>query len=335
MFSIGIAPPRIKRKKIPQLRYSVSPVIKFVGRPTSWLILPQTNLNFFQKQFDLCSNDSFDQAYNYVKYFSLRYPPNSLGYVMGVSAFKAAEQSYEQLSQSIEALYDKNMKIRWAMKRLLNIWKNRSVRVINDTDVATQEVPKRPVISIDWRTKTAYQFEASTILQDSINRLLNNDHLFLKALPPRNPFTNSALTYGQLLSIHNQLRKNGKTNWIWESFAASNFNLLKFETTYEVPLKLRCLDILLADYKSIITVDFILDFIIGEYGYHVLYRTPNESTLMRVIVTKWENPKIQEWVRLCREYWKNNIRSRHDHNMRIHIQSEILIRSIKSWFNLV
>jgi hypothetical protein len=254
---------------------------------------------------------------------------------MGVSAFKAPEQSYEHLSQSIEALYDKNMKIRWAMKRLLNIWKNRSIRVINDTDVATQEVPKRPVISIDWRTKTAYQFEASTILQDSINRLLNNDHLFLKPLPPRNPFTNSALTYGQLLSIHNQLRKNGKTNWIWESFAASNFNLLKFETTYEVPVKLRCLDILLADYKSIITVDFILDFIMGEYGYHVLYRRPNESTLMRVIVTKWENPKIQEWVRLCREYWKNNIRSRHDQNMRIHIQSEILIRSIKSWFNLV
>ena len=96
------------------------------------------------------------------------------------------------------------MKIRWAMKKLMNLWRLKHIRVMNEEDIATQETPKKRVVFIDWKTRTSYQFEAITILRDTINRLLNHDQLFLEPLPPRNPYTNSPLSYGGLISLHDQ-----------------------------------------------------------------------------------------------------------------------------------
>jgi hypothetical protein len=331
MFAVGLPPPQQKKRNRVELTLPHTTNMRFLGRPSSWLIVPRTNLNFFHKQFDLCSTDSFVQPYNYGKYFTLKYPADSIGYAMGRAAFSSITQTYDELADSVEALYTKNMKLRWTMKSLLNLWRSRQVRIINETDLATQEIPRKPIIFTRWSTKTAYQFEAMTILHDSLSRLLNHDQLFLNPLPPRNPFTNILLTYGELVSMHNQLRKVGKTHWLWEAFVTSNFNVRTLEKAYEVPMKLRCLDLMMSDTQSLATLDFILDFIIGEYTHHIMYKPPGENTAFRVLTTRWDTPKVQEWIELCVAFWKNHIRGRDEDNAHVHHRSEVLIQSIKSW----
>ena len=169
------------------------------------------------------------------------------------------------------------------MKRLVNAWKRRHMIIINVVDLVTQEMPKKPVYLLDWATKTTYQFEASTILRDSINRLMNHDVMILEPLMPRNPFTNSDLTYGACLSLHKQLRSAGVTHWIWEAYASSNFNLLKLLRNFEIPMKYYCLDLVLKDPTDFNTLEFIMDFMLGEYTHHSIENPPRDIIIFSMI----------------------------------------------------
>ena len=336
MFAIGRPPfvptPRRQKRTLTPPSKDIF-TVKFTGRPTSWLLLPNSDLSFFQRQFHIDAVDSFRAAYYTSCDFSIRFPPNSAAYGMATTLYPIS-LSYDEICESMVTTYTQNMKIRWAMKKLMNKWRMKHVKIMNEEDVATQEAPKKRIVFVDWKTRTAHQFEAMTILRDSINRLFNHDQLFLHALPPRNPFTNTPLIYGALVSLHEQLHKVGVTHWIWEAYAASNFDIETLERSHEVPMKLHCLDALMADKTNYNTIDFVLDFIIGEYTHHIKYPPPNESTVLRVLVTKWGVPKVQEWIALCTTYWKNEIRGRCDDNFIIHIKSESLIRRMKSWYAL-
>lgn len=336
MFAIGINPevyrgPHQKRKVGTSRIKSFN--VKFTGRPTSWLIIPLAPLSFFQRLLYDHSTNSFTGPYFTSVSFVTKFPPNSYEYSMAKAAFPTPIE-YDKIPISIEEVYLKNMRVRWAMKKLMNAWKRRHFKFMNEEDIATQEVPKNPVVLVNWATKTVHKFEAITILRDSINRLLHHDELFLIPLDPRNPYTNMPLSYGTLVSIRNQLRRAGISHWLWEAFVSSNFNLTLLENNYEVPMKLRCLDLLMKNKTNYITIDFIMDFIIGEYTHHNTTFPPNERTVMSMLITKWDTPKVQEWIKLCLLYWTNEIRGRSENNTLIHTKSEILIKSMKSWYVL-
>ena len=337
MFAIGRppyqpTPRRQKRILVPPNSEPVKAV--FTGRPNSWLLLPKTNLSFFERQFDTVPVDSFKEPYLASISFPLTFPQDSVAYGMSL-ALHPTPLSYNEICYSIVSIYKENIKIRWAMKKLLNRWRIKHVRLMNEEDIATQETPKKVVRFIDWKTRTSYQFEAITILRDTVNRLLNHDQLFLQALPPRNPFTNSHFTHGGLISLHDQLRRVGVTHWLWEAFAASNFDIQTLEEAYEVPMKLRCLETLMADKTNYNTIDFVMDFVIGEYTHHVIYTPPSETLVLRALATQWNEPKIQEWVKLCKDFWVNEIRSRCDDNLLVHIKTKTLIRSMRGWYNIM
>ena len=335
MFAIGIQPPVAPRREKRNITTSSNePVFpKFTGRPTSWLLLPRSNLSFFERQFDTAPVDSFKDPYLASISFYVAFPEGSVTYGMSMALYPCS-LSYNEICESVISTYKKNMKIRWAMKKLMNMWRMKHIRVMNEEDVATQEIPKKRIVFVDWKTRTSHQFEAMTILRDSITRLLHHDQLFLQALPPRNPFTNTPLSYGALVSLHYQLRSVGVTHWLWEAFAASNFDIETLEKSYEVPMKLRCLESMMADKTNVNTLDFIMDFIIGEYSHHIIYGPPNERMVLRILITKWDEPKIQEWIKLCNSYWVNEIRGRCEDNIFIHMKSKSLIRTMKSWYDV-
>ena len=97
-------------------------------------------------------------------------------------------------------------------------------------------------------------------------------------------------------------------------------------------MKLRCLENLIADKTNYDTIDFVMDFIIGEYTHHAHYGPPSESLVLRILVKKWDNPVVQEWIALCKTYWTNEICGRCDDNVIVRIRSERLIRTMKSWY---
>lgn len=301
----------------------------FTMKPTEWLLLPKSNLHYFERDlYNTESTATFTDMYTQSISFTQVYPEDSIGYRFAKGAFPTT-LSYNSLEENIRRLFIKNNQLRICMKRLVNAWKRRHMKIINDIDLVTQEIPKKPVYLLDWPTKTTYQFEASTILRDSINRLMNHDMMILEPLKPRNPFTNSDLTYGACLSLHKQLRNTGVTHWIWEAYASSNFSIVKLLKNFEVPMKHNCLDIVLKDPTDPNTLEFALDFILGEYTHHSIENPPSEWLILNVLATQWHTSGIKGWVDLCRIFWRAQIKNIDEEEIYVHIKSRELIRKFK------
>lgn len=344
MFQIGRAPKVSKYARRPPKKKaknkkngSTSSVVDeneyydvlFTLKPKQWLILPETSLSFFERSIlRLDETDTFISPYLQSLSFKTIYNEGSLAYIVAKAAFPT-KLSYAEIDKAIISVYEKNMSVRHAMKILMNRWKTKKMKMVNDVDLVSLETPVKPVVIVDWATKTQYQFEASTILRDSIGRLMNHDVMILESLWPRNPFTNSDLTYGNCLSIHQQLRKAGVSDWLWEAFAESEFDINILLKSFEVPMKLKCLDIVLKDYSSVYTIDFIMDYILGEYIYHNITHKPSEQLMATIIVKRWDNPTIQSWVNLCRTFWRAHIRNIQNEIIYTHIKSKELIYKFK------
>lgn len=327
MFQIGVGPFRQPRQqKYIHNEYSGDSFIKFNPRPTRWLLLP-TPSYFQRSMFIKC--DTLTDAYFASLSFKKEYPENSIQYGIAKGAFNTT-LSYDDINMSIISAYHMNMKLRIAMKKLMNKWKLSKMRIVNDVDIVTQELPLKPVYLRCWATKTIYQFEASTILRDSIIRLMTHDCLFLESTYPRNPFTNSELTYGACMSLHKQLRASGITHWLWEAYAASNFDVEILVKKYEVPMKLECLDSMLKDKKNYLTLDLVMDFILGEYAHHKT-PAPTETAVLLSLSCTWANPTITSWIKLCKEFWTAEI----SHNSRekedIHKKSREIMTKTRIW----
>ena len=331
MFHIGRAPKVPKRqrrdnrwnsKKNTYIQADIDSDIEFTTKPKSWLLLPERTLSYFERSM-LRSNsaDSFINPYLQSISFIRKYPENSIGYAFAKGAFPT-QLSYTDINELIANTFLKNMRVRLCMKKLLCAWKTRHMKIVNDVDIVTQDPPKKPVLIVDWQTKTIYQFEASTILRDSFIRLMNHDLLILESQCPRNPFTNSDLTYGACLSIHSQLLKAGVTNWLWEAFADSNFNVNTLNKNFDVPMKLYCLDLVLREHTKYDTLEFVMDFIAGEYVHHNIINPPDDAVILGIIKRNWMRPSIRSWVALCRRFWRSKIRGEH-------VEKDIRIQSLR------
>jgi hypothetical protein len=341
MFHIGRAPKvskysrkPIKKKKVAKKEFEINETnetyeILFTTKPKQWLLIPHHTLSFFEKS--LLRSDqttSFIHPYLQSLSFATTYPEDSIGYIVAKRLFPT-ELSYCETRDQVKNTFIKNIHIRQCMKRIVNAWKLKKMKIVNDVDVVTQELPLKLVKLVDWPTKTIYQFEASTILRDSYNRLMNHDLMILETLSPRNPFTNTDLTYGNCLSIHDQLRKTGKTNWLWEAFANSQFDTTKLLKTFEVPMKLSCIDLILKDSSNMYTIDFVMDYILGEYVYHKIQNPPSEKMITALLVKRWENPTVQSWICICRTFWRAHICNLPNEIIYTHIKSKELIGKFK------
>lgn len=338
MFQIGLAPKvsKYKRKptnwktfKYPPLDEDYVVEIKFNPKPTSWLLLPESGLSYFEREMlrEECVT-SFANPYLKSISFNRKYPEGSIGYIFAKAAFPI-NMSYIDIMNSINRAYLKNTHVRLCMKKLCVAWKRKHMNMVNDVDLVTQEVPKKPVLIFNWQTKTTYQFEATTILRDSFIRLMNHDLMILEPLKPRNPFTNSELTYAECLSVHEQLLKAGVTNWLWEAYAESDFVIKKLLKNFQVPMKLYCIDLILKNNNDVDTLEFIMDFILGEYIHHKVINPPSDITILLLIKQQWHSSIMQSWISTCRTFWRGYICSCQEELIYAHIKSRELIGKTK------
>lgn len=346
MFNIGSTPKvskykhKVNKSKVNKRKSKHTPLptsdkdedeidILFDPHPKSWLLLPERTLSYFEREM-LRGNDveSFTNPYLRSISFVRRFPEDSIGFAFAKGAFQL-KMRHSEISMLIMDSFYKNMRVRFFMKKLFTLWKKKKMRDVNDVDIVTQEVPVKQVMIVNWQTKTIHKFEANTILHDMFLRLMHHDVLMLLPLSPRNPFTNSDLTYGNCVSVHEQLRRAGATNWLWEAFAESNFNMNTLKDNFEVPMKLYCLDSLLKESTNYDTLDLVMDFILSEYNYHLITLPPSETLVLGVLKHQWAKPIIQRWVELCRKFWRGMIKHNIDQN--IHATSMKLINLSKGW----
>jgi hypothetical protein len=276
------------------------------GCKKNWLLFPSESLNYFQSHFLSFTPDvSLKHVYETIETFQEKYPKDSMQFTFLFSLSKSTIQ-YNEIVPSLKSTFEQNQSLRWSFKKLLNRWLYSKLEQVNTNDLVTVEIPKKPVYLYDIKARKKYVFEATTLLKDSFTRLLNHDGLILESKMPRNPYTNTDLTFFDCFILHNQLRSNGITDWLWEAFAKQKFSLDLLQEHFEVPMRLACLDSVFREYNYQ-SHDLLVDFIHQEYENHGK-QSPTEAVLYRVLRTCKNHPFIEDWIDACKEYWSYQIR---------------------------
>jgi hypothetical protein len=288
----------------------------FLKRQPSWLLLPKSQLNPFQILALDKNVQGFAAPYHLVYNFKIQYPKDSFQFALAKNVYKY-DKPYEEIVSSVKRAFMQNQKLRYRLKRLLNIYLLRKFQTVNTEDIVTLEPIEKLVKIYDWSSKKSYCFEAKSLLNDSVNRLLYHSELFLDPKQPRNLLTNEPLSYNQLISIHQQLLSHGVTNWVWECFATSGFNMANLVWNYEIPIQLHILKNLIKAGTEHTIHDLIVDFILSEYEHHDFSVAPPESVLYFLLKTSWNTALIHEWVTECNLSWEYRIRKVADLNKRV------------------
>jgi hypothetical protein len=162
----------------------------------------------------------------------------------------------------------KNQTFRWAMKRLIYRWRISKCKAMNTEDIFTGEVPVKSVEIYDWTQRRKYIFEAGTVYRDLLTKIQNACELFVSPMMPRNPFTNSELTYGQLHFTIRALISYGFNHWCFDALKKSGYCLKTFEEVYAYPLKYDNLKSIYRKPTEPSCAAIVTDFIEHSYEHH-------------------------------------------------------------------
>ena len=174
--------------------------------------------------------------FSYDSYFSRM--PHIRGYLTSLKDREANE--WKRVSSIFSALF----KVIRFMNKLVCL---RRVHIcmkkqINEEDIVSMEVPKKPIYVINYPERCSYVYEAETMRRSINNKLLMSDWMFDTPQYPVNPLSNEPFTTGQLLSIYNQMKTYGSFSWVFDRFKACSFNLNLFKLRFKQQLKLEAIE---------------------------------------------------------------------------------------------
>jgi len=197
-------------------------------------------------------------------------------------------------------------KLRLAFMKLLHHWRFKHLKIANTDDIVTMDPPKKPVYIVNWKSKTAHVFEASTMLRDITERLLHHDGVFEESSDPRNPFTNSPLTQAQMISLWNQISLSGVcTSTAFSAFRQARWNIQTFRAEYAPMLKLNALRKTMKNPDHYDYMDRMTDFI--QYVYEAKSESCDLTLYKNAIRYKNSHSIIQGWQTLCTLYYETSI----------------------------
>jgi hypothetical protein len=197
-------------------------------------------------------------------------------------------------------------KIKFLFKIFLHRWRSRRLKIINQEDVATMSIPKKPVYIVHWPTASAHIFEAATLMRDITERLQTHDGAFDTPMPPRNPFTNSPLTQAQCISVWNQIYGSGiYVGSAFTCFRQSGWNLPRYCLEYLHPIKLHALRKTMSDPHHEDYIERMLDFI--EYVYEKYDVDCETWTYKRMLALCPKNRLLKKWAVLCKKFYEASI----------------------------
>jgi hypothetical protein len=109
-------------------------------------------------------------------------------------------------------VFSYNQWVRWQLKRIVNAWINKKckLRVIGeDNDIITCEpIPKKDQVRIiSVRNRTEYVFSGNVLLK-TVKSCLDGQYASIPNIKtPRNPYTNTIFTYGEMNEVYNRILK--------------------------------------------------------------------------------------------------------------------------------
>ena len=240
------------------------------------------------------------RIYNFLEW---AYPPlvTGVNVPLSTSAFWTSDLVYI-IKDYIPAI----LKMKFSFKIFLHHWRLRRLSQINTEDIATTEVPKKPVFVVDWASKTKHVFEASTLMRDITERLLQHDGMFDTSSHPRNPFTNAPLTQAQMISVWSQISSSGTpTSTAFSAFRQSRWSMTIFELHYSHMLKIHALRKTMSDTSHPDYMERMADFIQYVYDYE---SEPCNIAAYKYALLHYKNHRLlKTWAKLCTGFYEASI----------------------------
>jgi len=134
-------------------------------------------------------------------------------------------------------IWNKNLEVRFQMRRLLSLWltkkSQKNVKDIQNYTTLEDPNPQNSICWLDVNNRCTYRIDGDTLLQSMSMYLTNSSYGAPEPLWPKNPNTNMAFTFGQLLHIFFELytwcgKNKKKVPFILTRFHDHNFSLDKF-----------------------------------------------------------------------------------------------------------
>jgi hypothetical protein len=269
------------------------PFIPLLPAPTGWLL---------RKDLGLCETIMLNNRKNITAV--IRYLKESLhdkNKYNIINQFCPQHKIKQEMIKRCLILAEANQRLRVAFSSLARKWLFKHIKKANEEDLLTGEVPKKLVTFYDWEKRSAYHFEAMTILRDMTSRLMNHSYLFPKFLIPRNPYTNIGLNVLQFFSIMRQLHAHGMTNWKLEALLEAEYSMTVFKEKFGEPIKREIIEKQFADLKSDETISIILEFIEDQHTLHgqvfneFIYGWTLKNTNCSALRMKF-------WIMTCKKY---------------------------------
>ena len=203
--------------------------------------------------------------------------------------------------QSIAKAFFTQLRCRWTFRMFLNRILSRKLKKINEVDPITLEPFQHPVNIVNLNHRTIYTFESKSLAKLWSTNLLQHDGLFTEPRWPINPYTNLPFNHLELYQGHQQIRKNGHTDWVLESFASCHYEMQNWRIKFGVSLRIQCIQNVFADKNSFDRSEMLLDFIEMQHQLHGRNFDPRFYTWML------NNPETVDFANLwsteCRKYY--------------------------------
>jgi len=221
--------------------------------------------------------------------------------------FADAKPTYfENLSAALEEADDHEGRLRGQLRPFFHSCRLRRLarRRLNSDDPATLSPPRIPIVLYDWSAKGVWCYEAASLRDQVSAELTHVSYEFPEAQAPRNPLTNKEFTYGQMLSVVQQLRAAVKTNSLVEGYAELGFKIGVFQAVYWRKIRLRHFE---RNYRDERSDDFQHGFAIFMEAM-VFKMIKMDQQLIYNDLFRWavkyalREPYMQEWKGLYRQY---------------------------------
>lgn len=186
-------------------------------------------------------------------------------------------------------------------RRLVHNWLTRRLKSNGAEDLVTGELPKKPVVFVDWPARRTYTFEANTVRRLMLDRILQSSYLFPTYALPRNPYTNVDLTYSQYACVVNQLRAHQMTHWVLEALLSCKYDTAILKKKFGETIGQHIMNTQLTALNSAEVIDIVHQFIDDEHhrnGEHFC-----SDLYMWGLNNRGGMNRIETWIKLCRDYY--------------------------------
>lgn len=203
--------------------------------------------------------------------------------------------------QQISKAFFENIQARWAFRKLVLQFLQRKFKQVNDVDPMTLEPFQHPIDIHSFPTKSIYRFESKSLANAWKSNLLAHDGIFPEPKFPLNPLTNLPFNLLQIHTAQKQMKANGHTNWILESFSSCCYNLPRWQKKFTIPLRLETIQQVFDDKSSFDRYDMLMDFVELQHEYHDI--SFNKGLYKWIFQSRYAEEYANLWVKACKKFY--------------------------------